>query len=154
MRQAGLWLQWKDIIANPTGRLGRTYFFINDQTDMTHFLNAADGPDHHPSAALNQLRSNTCWTYVNQLPEVQRKAFARARCVDLPTGARCHHWDKKKFPTPNCPYCQNRHHEDGSPIIDSNAHWLSGVCGAPGCAEAGQSRHTQGCQAVAARRAS
>ena len=49
----------------------------------------------------------------------------------------------------NCIYCHSRRNEDGSPVVDSNAHWLGGVCGAPGCAAAGLLRHTQGCAAAA-----
>ena len=148
MRQASLWQQWKNITNDPGGRLGRTYFFINGQTDLTHFLKEADGP-HHPAEALNQSRSNECWAYLKQIPEAQRIAFARARCADLPTRDRNYKWNEALFPSLNCLYCQNRRNPDGSNIRDTEGHWLSGVCGAPGCTKAGLLRHTNGCKAVA-----
>ena len=68
-----------------------------------------------------------------------------ARWRTLVTRSQLHKWYPAEFPDDLCPYCKPLH--ELRP--DTVGHWLSGVCGCPGAAQHGRTRHERGCTIVA-----
>ena len=133
--------QTRAVEQTPNNRLLRTMHGggeAHPELTLDHIIHKDVKP---PPWALISEPTNAIW----QLPPSQLRVVLSARWRTLVTRSQLHKWYPAEFPDDLCPYCKPMH--ELRP--DTVGHWLSGVCGCPGAAQHGRTRHERGCTIIA-----